>query len=96
MKRLLSAFVFMMFCYLFIGCNTSVEFAEYKSEAKAALQAYAEANWSANYGDENWRAIQKIVAEAKTDINNANSKTEVGAAREEAEAGIDEVNGKLP
>lgn len=96
MKRLLSAFVIMMFCYLFIGCNSSDEFAEYKSEAKAALQAYAEANWSANYGDENWRAIQKIVDEAKSAINNANSKTEVDAARAEAEAGIDAVNVKLP
>jgi len=53
MKRLLIAFVIMMFCCLFIGCNSSDEMSEYTSAAKAALQAYAEANWSANYGDEN-------------------------------------------
>ena len=68
------------------GCNT-FDLEQYKADAKAELDSYAQAN----YREENWTAIQNIVANTKTSIDGATSKVQIDKIVVAAKEAIDKV-----
>ncbi|MFA5450203.1 MAG: hypothetical protein WC292_07205 [Clostridia bacterium] len=89
-----------VFCVIFIllisvvglgACNNGDELADYKTQAIASLETYAESKEQDNYTAENWETIKTIVENGKTTINIAKSKEVVDAAKTEARQFIWEV-----
>ncbi|MFA5449550.1 MAG: hypothetical protein WC292_03835 [Clostridia bacterium] len=89
-----------IFCVIFVllfsvvglaACNNDDELADYKTQAIASLEAYAESKGQDNYTTENWETIKTIVENGKTTINASESKETVDTAKAEAMSEIDGV-----
>lgn len=74
------------------GCVAPIdELGEYKTEAKAEIQAYAEGKDKENYSVENWKTIEEAVTAGKEAVQLSTDKAGVDTAVAAAKEDIDKV-----
>lgn len=79
MKKIIIIGVILVMLFSLAACKGN-ELAEYKAQAKADLEAYAESKGQENYSEDNWAAILGLVEDGKAAVDAAENKTAVDNA----------------
>lgn len=89
-KKFLRLWIAFLMLFLLAACNTDIDLVSYKTDAKLAIQTYADARQGDSSPD-NWTIVCNIVTVGKKTVDTAESKTGVNIVVNDIKNAIDEV-----
>lgn len=92
-KKIICLGVVLVMVLSLAACNAGKELSEYKESAKAEIESYAKERQD-NYSTENWIIVSGIVMACKVTVDEAENKSAVDIAVNDAKEAIDEVDTK--
>ncbi len=89
-KKILEVCVALVMLFSLAACKTDIDLASYKTDAKVAIQNYADAR-KGDFSSDDWTIVCNIVTMGKKTVDVAESKTDVNTVVNDTKNAIDEV-----
>jgi len=89
-KKILGLWIAIVMLFSLVACNTDNELVSYKTDAKLAIQSYADARQE-DFSLDNWTIVCNIVTAGKKTVDAAESKADVNTVINDTKYAIDEM-----